>query len=93
MGERVATHHFVLVVCRRHLDHLLPLHAFVTNVNVGPPAPLIVADAFGHLSGPQLLEAVALGAEPLVNLLWAEESVAQSESVSRGRNRNYAARI
>lgn len=78
---------------RRHLDHLLPLHAFVTNVNVGPPAALIVADAFGHQSGPHLLEAVALGAEPLINLLWAEESVSQGESFSRGRNRNYATMI
>lgn len=75
---------------RRHLYHLLPLHAFVADINPGPPATLIVADAFGHLSGPQLLEAVALGAAPLVNLLWAEDSVSQSESFPRGRIRDDA---
>lgn len=73
-------------MCWRHLDHLLPLPALVADVKPGPAAALVVADPFGHLSGLHLLEVIALGAEPLINLLWAEESGSPRESVSRGGN-------
>lgn len=52
-----------------HLQHLLPLHPLVTHVDPGPPIALVVTDTLGDLRGLQLLEAVALGAAPLVDLL------------------------
>lgn len=33
-----------------HLQHLLRLFAFQTEVHVGPPTPLVVPNAVGHLS-------------------------------------------
>lgn len=84
------THHFVLVMSHHHLYHLLSLHALITAINLGPSASFIVTDTFGYQSGLQLLKAVALRAVPLINLLWAEESMSPSESFSSGRNRSYA---
>lgn len=71
----MAQDYVVLVMSRHHLNHLLPLHALITDVNSGPSASLIVTDTFGHLSCLQLLEAVAVRTEPLINLLWTKESM------------------
>lgn len=60
---------FVHAVNWPHLQHLVPLCALITDIHSGPPAALVVTDALGHLSGLQLLKAVALGATPLVDLL------------------------
>lgn len=55
-----------------HLYHLLSLHPLIADINSRPPTALIITDPLGNLSSLQLLKAVALGATPLVNLLWVE---------------------
>lgn len=51
------------------LRHLLPLHSLIADVHAGPPATLVVTDPLGDLGSLELLEAVALRAAPLINLL------------------------
>jgi hypothetical protein len=55
-----------------HLYHLVSLCSLVTHVHAGSPTALVVTDTLGNLSGLQLLKVVALGATPLVDLLWEE---------------------